>query len=744
MKKNQVRTEISALQLRESLTTILHPTKSIPKKLFWVCLTDPSHDEFIISAVKNLHHNKTIGPIFRVIQLRLSLIKHLCTITAHDTRDDTEASLEERPETSRGNIVRCLRLTSFLLLNFPFLERTTQSGELIESFFKLISEYIRLACSILISKIDFEGISETNNADSSSVFGLYLSTFGSKEPLNQTGENIAVSNSFNLKDFDKLVSSFRDHIGDNHTSITSQLLETLSVFAARIGSNILDRMIDIHWKATFLSEYTSGGEYNDSSGSPFALVEVFKSVSRNKRERFTNTSVEECCSYRIITKLMKHRYNKSLERHQYLVQSMRRHWGLIALSPRRFKLITNFLNTLLGKVLEYLKDVDDCLVGQKYKSKDNEALSSGDDDDEDDEYFPPSTSAPPLIYKPSIPTSSDFVCLTSDSYPIYLDMLMRMTVSSIAFFSIPEEMSRIRRPATTSYMHHPVYELERMIAVYGAVVKLYKDKFHIFPKFLHSSIITVSKCMLDISVTKSQEYTEWRNYQPVLHLEEREFKGFDPASTKFLKKLLDSFGLHVIGPLRAFCSAHSGSPIIQDGKKKHMQKGNQSFVGNLTMPGLRLLARKNERTFKFLSQTSNRYSTGDVISQDIVQHAPQGQHEQSTKDSEDYSKTEQISTMENSSERGAGQQSQEEIENKTDSSSIRKRSSHRGTPIHYAGNDDPPYSEDEESFIDNDDASSSSTSNAFGVSGDWGQQSEDSDKEEDDSEFFIDRFQKSS
>ena len=744
-KNIKIKAETIALYTRKSLTKLLHCTGSIPNHVFWVCLTDPLHDTILVSAVENLRYDKTtepmLAPVSELIQLRLNLIRNLSVIMAHSTEalnSGTRTLLEGRTSIFRGDGVRCLRLTAFLLLNFPLLKSTTESNEVIECFLVLISEYLRLISTILISKTSYSQTSETNNQDSSDSFGLFVSIFGSEQPLNHTSDCQTVSHSIDLDDFNKLVSSFRDHIDGHHSPVTSQLLETLSVFAVESGLNILDRMIDIHWNVTFLSKYTNGEKHKKGiSGPPFTLVKLFKSLSRYKRKGFTGTAVEERCSHRVITKLLKHRYNKSLDRHQNLVHSMRRHWGLIALSPRRFKLIPKLLNTLSRKLVEYLWDVDDCTVGEKPDSKSNEVLPDEGDDD-DDEYLPPSTGTP-VVYKPRVPTSSDFHCLTSSSYPIYLDMLMRMTVSSIVLFSIPEEMARFKQRAATTLKEHPVYDLERMIIVYGGLIKLYKDKFHIFPKFLQSSIMSVSKYMLDVSVMKSQEYIEWRNHQPLLHVEEEESRGLDMASTIFLKKLLDSFGLHVIGTLHTFCSAYSGSAAIQEERTNQIQRGSKLVFGNSVIPGLKILARKTEKTFEFLSETSNRYGTGEVS----TDNTSQNEDEASTKDSEDNSKMEHSSTIEESSEKRVHPKSQKDTENKIDSSSPRKRDRRRVTLTRVVESYDRLQSEDEESFIDENDESSSSTSDAFGVSGDWGQESEDSD-EEFNSEFVVDRFQKSS
>lgn len=717
----------------------------IPKKVFWICLTDPSHDKLIISAVKNVRDIGIIGPIAEVVRLRLNIIEHLTTIIPYATtkqHNGTQELLEGSASTFRRDIVRCLRLTSFLLLNFPLPKAAIESNELIERLIKLISEYLRLLCTVLISKT--EQTSEKDNRDLISMFGLYLSIFGSKQPLNHTPGNRTIGDSLTTKDFNLLVSLFQDHISDQHTSVTSQLLETLSVFAANSGSSTLASFVNFHWNATFLSKYTDGVKHKDITGSPFVLVRLLKSLPTYKSQGNTNIANEDCPSYQTIKKLMKHRNHNFFEKHQYLVHSMCRHWSLLALSPRGICLIAKYLNTLLGKLVEYLSDIDDCLLGKKVDSRDNVVFS--DDDDDDGEYFPPSTSNTPLFFKPSIPIFSDFVCLTSSSYPVYLDMLMRMTVSSMSLFSITQEMSTLKHTTTASSRFHPVDELERMAIVYGSLMKLYTDKFHIFPKCLQSSVVNISKCMLDVSVTKSQEYVGWRNCQPVLLVEEEDYKGFDAASTTFLKKLLDTFGLHVIGALRTFCCVHSGSTVMQGQRITEMEKYSQFFFAKTAMPGLRSLARKTERTFEFLSQTSNRYNTGEIKTDRTMQHASQRGQDVTTEGfkfhEEEPSRTEQSPVTEELSDKEVSRELEKEKINTIDPSSIRNRGARHSNLNVTVGDDHPSFSEGEESFNDYSDDSSSSRSGAFGVSGDWGQQIDSSEREYD-SEFSIDQFQKS-
>jgi len=401
------------------------------------------------------------------------------------------------------------------------------------------------------------------------------------------------------------------------------------------------------------------------------------------------------------------------------------------LLPRRTTLFTDFLKTLLGKLLDFLKGVDK--GNEQSIVLKNKEESTDDDDDEDGEYFPPSLA--PQISKLSIPTLGDFTCLTSSSYPIYFDMLLRMTVSSIAVFSVPGIMCNFKKPIVASRRLHPVYKLEQMIVVYGSLIKLYKEKFQMFPRFLLPSIICTSKYMLDISITKVHDYVEWRNSQPVLPTEDKNPGVFDMASTSFLKNLLDTFGLHVIGKLRAFCYVYSESAGSQEERKSPVGKNQQLFFGKAAMPRINSLSRKVEGALEFLCQTSSRYNTGDVKTKYTLQDT-YGNTERVTKrlrfEPKESLLSDNSTTGDESSERMISKNI-EEVETLEGSLPVGKSSHNRSTLSTSIGDYEPGDSENDESSIDDE---SSSRSDAFGVSGNWGQ---DTSEEENDSILLVDR-----
>jgi len=727
----QVRAELAAVQLKETLTRIFCSVDFIPSEVLWICLTDSSHDVLIISSLNNPNNKEKTAILSDVVDIRINLIEHLATgviSTSCNSSSTILAILNINPSMLRQYIARCLRLASFLLLKLQSVHDTNISDASIESLTKLTSEYLRLLCRILISKIDLDQSSEIDKDDFVYFFGLYLSLIGSKQPLDDAIHYKANNGTFTLNQFKILVSSFQDRIGCCHASIASQLLETLSIFAARSESSILHHMVDVHWSATFMSKHAHFvSSKNTTIDTPFALLKTLKTPSRSALRDYTDLTAEERRAHGLAVNLMTGCFCKSGERNLFLVHSMCRHWGLITLSPRRTTLFTDFLKTLLGKLSDFLKGVDG-FVGQKIVSENKEESS---DDDEDGEYFPPSLA--PQISKLSIPTLGDFTCLTSSSYPIYFDMLLRMTVSSVAVFSVPGIMCSFKNPVVASRRLHPVYKLEQMIVVYGSLIKLYKDTFQMFPRFLLPSIIYTSKYMLDISLTKVHDYIEWRNSQPVLPPEDKNPRVFDMASTSFLKNLLDTLGLHVIGKLRAFCYAYSESAESQGERKTSVDKKQQLFFGKTAMPRVNSLSRKVEGALEFLCQTSSRYNTGNIKTKCTQQDTyTERVTKRSRFEPEESLLSDNSTTGDESSEKIIGTEIQE-VETLEGSLPVGKSSHNHSTLSMSIGDYETEDSENDEISIDDE---SSSRSDAFGVSGNWGQ---DTSEEEIESILLVNR-----
>jgi len=715
--KTKRKVKLARLYLKEANARFFQSTTFISSEVLWFSLTDSSHDTLIVSAVDNSQRDETFGTIFDIVQMRLNLTEHLETlITSLVSTDCTsnEVFSKKNQEVQLRHANRCLRLTSFLLLKLPFIKEAKASHASAEALIKLISAYLRLVCRILIASIQIQNpeYSKRSDDDLAQFFCLYTSVIGSKQPLTSTVEYKKNVHSLTIKDYKALVCSFQERIQDCHDSITSQLLETLSIFAARSEPTIFTFVINFHWDATFMFNYSNASDLTNYFGPPFVLTKLLDSLSHSSVYGFSIAGTEDRYRHQTPMKLMNCRFNKYGERNVFLAQSMCRHWSLLALSPRKMTLFTTFLETLMEKLVEYLKDVDDCFSGSTTHSKEYDSKESKEfSDDGDGEYLPPSTSAF-RVCKASIPSPGEFKCLTPTSYPVFFDMLLRTTVASISLFSMPEAMSSFENPAVASFRVHPVSKLQTMVGVYGSLVRLYKGKFRVFPKFVFSSVIHASKCMLDMSASKVEDYLEWRNNQPVNPFEEVGSDFFDPASTTFLKNLLDTFGMHVIGTLRLFCSTHPEAT--------------------------KSLGRKVERIFDFISQTSNRYSTGEIRTENTASDAMQARSEEKAELLQCVHST----VAGESSEKGVNAEQGQAVGGILDSSLIRKRKHTRDDPHLSSKGYGHDELEDEESCFEDVDESSSSRSDEFGVSGDWGQD-DTYGEEEYNSKFCVDWVKKS-
>ena len=205
--------------------------------------------------------------------------------------------------------------------------------------------------------------------------------------------------------------------------------------------------------------------------------------------------------------------------------------------------------------------------------------------------------------KPSIPSSEAFPCLTSSSFSTYFDILLKMVVASVALFSIIDEVDTSRANSG-----NPFCRLGDLLELFGSLIELYKDSFQMFPKSIISSILDSSKLMLDISMEKLEECREWRSTEPMLP---PDANVFDIADQQFLKDLIDTIGLDVIGRLRKLCSGRSGN--ISEGKVEDNRCEDElriAFFGN-GIQKVRRLSRGVEHALEELQQISNEHRFGD-------------------------------------------------------------------------------------------------------------------------------------
>ena len=365
---------------------------------------------------------------------------------------------------------------------------------------------------------------------------LYKSILGAGNPLKEAIQVDSNIHSRSKLAFRNLVSAFVTHLNICYDQeIAIQLLETLSVFSIAPQGIATVEMVRLSWKA-LQSKYSNGAVLLNFQ-VPFAFLAALKKLVPSALSSSAEKNAAERAVYDTIVKLA-FRKSRIYEKNSFLLHGMLRHWGLLALSMGNTGLFYEHLYQIFSNLQNFLVEV-------KEPSATNLIISRGDDtSDEDGEYIPPFARRE---YKVVLP-SSEVPGLGDVSFAIYYDILLQMTISAIAIFSV----SRQSKEGAFSTPSGPFRELEYLFEIYGKMIELYMEKIRIFPRGIFSVVLKASKCLLSVTMYQLRDCVSWRNSQPV-HPTENGMYTNDPASIKFLEMLLDVIGMNVVGKLLSFC-----------------------------------------------------------------------------------------------------------------------------------------------------------------------------------------------
>ncbi|KAL3926005.1 MAG: hypothetical protein SGILL_000004 [Bacillariaceae sp.] len=410
-------------------------------------------------------------------------------------------------------------------------------------------EYLRLLRSLLVST---SGIGEGESPRASDVvffFDLYNSLLGSKDPMTDAIELRGDGRELSPSDFKNLALVCHEHVRNCNAAVATELLDTLCVFATsmtKFSSETLHTMVDLSWASMSL---TFNGEHAlvRLSETPFALIEYLAVL----RKVGSSEELLEALP-KLIPVLAK---QEEEEVHNYLAHVMCRHWGLLALSPKGSILVIDHLTRFLAELRGFLEDNDkphEITVPVDYQTNppphsDSHGELGGEPDNQ------PTTSNQGCP-RQEIPPSDSFPGLTSGSCTAYFDTLMKITVASIAIFSIEAEVMLSR---STSWNVHPFSHLETLFELCGSLLGLLIDNPKTFSGYFSAAMSQSLKLLLDVSVKKIHQCIAWRVTEPQLSAEEAASGKYDPAAKCFLKDLAQSFRIEVVGTLERLCAEKS-------------------------------------------------------------------------------------------------------------------------------------------------------------------------------------------
>jgi hypothetical protein len=550
-------------QLKIIVASYFDSSKFIRSEILWNIVVDSTRDATLIEVIGKEAMGIPVSPnsvdvihIRRVVLIKLNALEQLSLQTVNLTNRNSAVKIQSEMDylmALRPKLARCLRLCAYLSLRIPGLRNksydtgnTKDSKTRNESFtllsvlnlstltaayFRLLSRVLRLA---IVIESDSEDQSIMNLAD---FINLFTSILGTKQPLDE-----AIC--FDQNDdppstrFLSLKKAFLSHLeicDDQSTAI--ELLETLAIFSIHLGHDAIVGMIEVSWK--FLHYEYSNLEVNESLSPAYPfLFATQQSMSSAKYLVRQKGKLERSVQGTLVkAAFSKTKYGKNSS----LVHGMLRHWGLLALSPKRSELFDVHLHKLLCNIQTFLEKVQEPAMINHTVHKEDEFS------DEDDEYVPPNNHREP---KDVVLPTSLVPGLDAASFSIYFDTLLQMTVAASSVWIIGE---------IDAQGCHPFNRFECLIEIFGSLVNLFQEKLYIFPNKALPSVAKASKNMINVTSHQLKRCIEWRNSQPVVLGHDIQDGSYDVASIRRLKSLLESVSVHIVGRLRSLCIAINSS-----------------------------------------------------------------------------------------------------------------------------------------------------------------------------------------
>lgn len=547
--------EHASAQLKMIQSTFTSTDEYVKSKVLWHCLVDPTHDTLLISRIDGgrvgSEHFKDES-FDAILRLRLNVLSHLNgflqRFSVRSGATDPPALppfLVNELASIRPPFAQCLRLAAFLSTKLPDIPhdganslRTSKISTLAAAYFRLLLLTMELSLEMKLDRFQSE-LNHTNNPLLLVDFlCLYRCIMGTERPLTDaivTEEPAANATSDSLKL--AMNSILRHLLRCTDLAIAMELVETLSVFSLRSEvDEAKAEMVHLSWTALH-SKFSRTDLLDSNMYAPYAFVESMKSLCPSSFRSSEWRTKRDTVIRETVLKLAFSK-SKAWEKHSFLVQSMLRLWGFLAINERFKPLSADHLHQLFTNLQSFLSDVKETSLPRQ------RALRS-DEDSEDGDYLPPKHVRAPRLVLPE----SAVPCLDSKSHIAYFQVLLYMTVASSALFFINDW------PAWMDPLNGPYRELCKMVETFGSLISLYRKRIHIFHPSALPSILNTCRSMLNVVSYQIVQCSEWRSSQPTLPAEDVEAAEIDPASVAFLSRVFDAFGIHVVGTLEKLCTA---------------------------------------------------------------------------------------------------------------------------------------------------------------------------------------------
>lgn len=592
----------------------------------------------------------------------------------------------------------------------------------------LSSSYFRVAKQILIKATgygdergpDIHGKTSSPSKESPGGDGIALSAPTSlMDMLAQSFvESNATDSCHNTAPVGPSVSlvfkSFLHHLRICEDEATAlELMDILSILSSK-DSELTQRATEACWRVLHTVYTVSSRDVIESTGDDLPLTLQGALYTRNNHQLIDR--VLSATIVKMATSDTKNAHDNGMLRHNVLLL-----WSLTARSP--YLSGFDYWSKLTSELARFLAGIDE--------SQSSTLTTDGDTSSQQETERRQRLER--RASKRSRPHVSSIPSLTLGSFGCFFELLLH---ASIAAFAVsPHALTDVAEERASPFQNH-----HDMVQLVSRLLDIYVEYFHMFPRRIVSVVVAACKHMLSVCLFQVDCCVEWRNAQPILSIEEKRAGVHDYGAITFLEHLLQSFATWGAGKVMTACqtirqltcpSTESDGDDEDATLLASLPQNDKRFTSLMlsaqkTMDALRAVASAHNLVAPQFDSgfTEKPRKAQATIKAVAVDDADKGYHELDLNDEVHEKRDEGASEKKKRrrvaptliSTEAAGQTAGNSAQTATASQKTRKRRH-------------PVIEEDEHDWGDDSDNDSQKSSDAFGVSGQWGDDKEDAEED---------------
>jgi hypothetical protein len=369
-------------------------------------------------------------------------------------------------------------------------------------------------------------------------------------------------------------------------------LELIDIFSI-LSSNqagLMNRTIEACWRVlhTVYADNCQVAMKFHGDRPPHAFIEaIARANAESQSPQNKRHLVERALSATIVRTATS--TAKNVQENAMLRRSLLVFWGLMARASSSTSVHGfDYLSKLLDELERFLVGIKDA------------SLSSCKNDDEDSRSQEDGRSRRRKTRsRRKRPYVSSMPSLTVASFDVFFELVLHMAVGifSVSSHARTSKALRTERPEKEN---NPFQHLHDIVKLVSRLLDVYISHFGLFPRRMVSIVLGSCKHLLSICVFHVSGCVQWRNAQPLLTVEEKRAGKHDYGSIRFLEQLLQSFATCGPGKVMILCQAVSSLSVPSretdgDSKEEHYMSNDKRFTSLMlsaqkTMESLRSVA----------------------------------------------------------------------------------------------------------------------------------------------------------